>query len=157
MGARRRWTDADLIEAVQLSRSYAEVVRRLGLNQGGGTHQQLKAHIRRLGLSFSHRDSWAWMRDSGANTGGRPVPLDEILTTGSDYEHSGRLRKRLLRAGLKEARCEICGLTEWRGHSIQLELDHIDGDRSNNSLSNLRMLCPNCHAQTETWCRQKPT
>jgi hypothetical protein len=97
------------------------------------------------------------MREPGANTGGRPVPLEEILTSGSDYGHGGRLRKRLLRAGLKEAQCEICGLIEWRGHPIQLELDHIDGDRSNNSLSNLRMLCPNCHAQTETWCRQKPT
>jgi 5-methylcytosine-specific restriction endonuclease McrA len=85
------------------------------------------------------------------------MPLNEILTRDSSYTSSGRLRKRLLRAGMKEALCESCGLREWQGEPIQLELDHIDGDRSNNTLANLRMLCPNCHAQTETWCRQKPT
>jgi hypothetical protein len=157
MGARRKWTDEDLAEAVRVSRSYSEIVTRLGLHQGGGTHQHIKLHIRRLGLHFSHRDSHAWMRDRGANTGGRPMPLEEILVPHSNYTSSGRLRGRLIRSGLKEARCEMCGLTEWRSVPIQLELDHIDGNRSNNSLSNLRMLCPNCHAQTETWCRQKPT
>jgi hypothetical protein len=85
------------------------------------------------------------------------MPLEEILTRESNYTSSGRLRKRLLRSGMKAALCEICGLREWRSQPIQLELDHIDGDRSNNTLANLRMLCPNCHAQTETWCRQKPT
>jgi HNH endonuclease len=84
------------------------------------------------------------------------MPLDQILVQGSNYCSSGRLRRRLIRSGVKEARCEMCGLTEWLGRPAQLELDHIDGDRSNNSLANLRMLCPNCHAQTETWCRQKP-
>jgi hypothetical protein len=157
MGARRKWTDQDLIDAVRSSRSYAEIVTRLGLNQGGGTHQHVKMHIQRLGLEFSHRDSHAWMRDPGAKTGGRPMPLEQILISDSNYCHSGRLRGRLIRSGLKEARCEMCGLTEWRGSPIQLELDHIDGNRSNNSLSNLRMLCPNCHAQTETWCKKKPT
>jgi HNH endonuclease len=157
MGARRTWTDADLADAVRLSRSYSEVVTKLGLNQGGGTHQHIKLHMRRMGLEFDHRDSHAWMRDPGAKTGGRPMPLSEVLVRNSTYTSSGRLRGRLIRAGLKEARCEMCGLTEWRGEAIQLELDHIDGNRSNNMLSNLRMLCPNCHAQTETWCKQKPT
>jgi hypothetical protein len=157
MGAKRTWTDEDLIDAVQRSRSFSEVITRLGLNQGGGTHQHIKLHVRRLGLQFAHHDPRAWMRDAGANTGGRPMPLEQILVRDSNYTSSGRLRGRLIRSGLKEARCEACGLTEWRGLPIQLELDHIDGDRSNNSLLNLRMLCPNCHAQTETWCRQKPT
>jgi hypothetical protein len=126
MGARRTWTDEDLADAVRLSRSYAEVVTKLGLNQGGGTHQHIELHMRRLGLQFDHRDSHAWMRDPGANTGGRPMPLADILICDSSYTSSGRLRGRLIRAGLKEARCEACGLTEWRGVPIQLELDHID-------------------------------
>ena len=157
MGARRTWTDEDLTNAVLLARSYAEVITKLGLHQGGGTHQHIKLDMRRLGLQFAHRNSHAWMRDAGANTGGRPMPLSEILVADSNYTSSGRLRGRLIRAGLKEARCESCALTEWRSRPIQLELDHIDGNRSNNSLPNLRMLCPNCHAQTETWCKRKPT
>ena len=48
-----------------------------------------------------------------------------------------------------------CGITEWMGNPLPFELDHIDGNRSNNCLDNLRMLCPNCHAQTETWCRRR--
>ena len=65
--------------------------------------------------AVGQRDSHAWMRDPGARTGGRPMPLTEILVTNSSYTSSGRLRGRLIRAGLKEARCEVCGLTEWRG------------------------------------------
>jgi hypothetical protein len=53
--------------------------------------------------------------------------------------------------GLKDHRCEACDLTRWRGRPIPLELDHIDGDRTNNELQNLRLLCPNCHALTPTY------
>jgi hypothetical protein len=84
------------------------------------------------------------------------MPLSEALTSPSPYLSIGKLRKRLLKAGQKEARCEACGITSWRGRALTFELDHVDGDRTNNLLSNLRMLCPNCHAQTETWCRKKP-
>jgi hypothetical protein len=51
----------------------------------------------------------------------------------------------------REHRCEICGLAEWMGMSIPLELDHKDGNAANNSLDNLRLICPNCHAQTQTY------
>lgn len=68
---------------------------------------------------------------------------------------SHRLRLRLIRKGVKEHRCESCGLSVWLGQPIQLELDHIDGDHKNNELSNLRLLCCNCHAQTHTWRGRK--
>lgn len=51
----------------------------------------------------------------------------------------------------KGHKCETCGLSEWMGSKIPLEMDHMDGNHKNNSLSNLRLLCPNCHAQTDTW------
>jgi hypothetical protein len=54
-------------------------------------------------------------------------------------------------------RCNKCGIDEWLGNPISLEVDHIDGDRHNNSRENLEGLCPNCHSQTETWRgRNKP-
>lgn len=55
---------------------------------------------------------------------------------------------------LRGRKCECCGLTEWMGQPINLEVPHIDGDRSNNDLSNLQLLCPNCHSYTPTFTRK---
>lgn len=111
--------------------------------------------MRVLNISILQHDPWAWMKQPGANTGGRQMPLSEALTSPSPYMNIAKLRKRLLRAGLKQNCCEVCDVIEWMGKSLTCQLDHIDGDRANNCLDNLRMLCPNCHAQTETWCRRR--
>ena len=59
--------------------------------------------------------------------------------------------KRILLSGRKNE-CECCGLVNWQGKKIRLQVHHIDGDRSNNNLSNLQLLCPNCHSQTDNFC-----
>lgn len=61
------------------------------------------------------------------------------------------LRRRLIKEGILEARCHLCGLEEWRGAAISLELDHINGVNDDHRLENLRLVCPNCHSQTETF------
>jgi Zn finger protein HypA/HybF involved in hydrogenase expression len=58
---------------------------------------------------------------------------------------------RLLRAGLLENRCEECGISEWLGRPLIIQIDHINGVRDDHRLENLRMLCPNCHSQTDTY------
>jgi hypothetical protein len=83
----------------------------------------------------------------------RPVmSLDEILVVNSTYTSTATLRRRLIKAGLKEARCESCGISEWQGQPLPLALDHINGVHTDNRLENLRILCPNCHALPDTWC-----
>lgn len=65
------------------------------------------------------------------------------------YITTHNLKNRLLREGLKEHVCESCKLTEWLGDKIPIELHHIDGNRYNNNLNNLQILCPNCHSKTD--------
>jgi hypothetical protein len=148
---RRAWTDEDLAEIVRTSLSLAQVLRRLGYNPSGGMHRFVRAHVRRLELNTEHFTGQAWARGRrGFPT--RPArPLHEVLVIGSVVA-SASLRKRLIREGLLEPRCEICGLDSWRGEPLPLALDHINGDPCDNRLENLRILCPNCHALTDTWC-----
>jgi hypothetical protein len=82
---------------------------------------------------------------------GTKIPISEILKGLHPYYQTNKLRIRLVDEGIKKYQCEECKLTEWRWKSISLELDHIDGDRTNHKLKNLRILCPNCHSQTETY------
>lgn len=76
--------------------------------------------------------------------------VSSYLGTGKHIS-SNKLRLKLLRDGIFNHECSQCKNTEWDGKPIPLELDHIDGVHNNNELSNLRLLCPNCHAQTDTY------
>lgn len=77
-------------------------------------------------------------------------PIEELFAA-STRRHRGHLKQRLLRLGLKTSRCERCGLSEWRGRPLSVALHHINGDRLDNRLENLELLCPNCHSQTDTY------
>jgi 5-methylcytosine-specific restriction endonuclease McrA len=95
------------------------------------------------------------------NQGGKGLPgevpstkilLDEILQGKHPAYQTNKLRIRLIKEGKKLPQCEKCGLDEWQGQIIPLELHHFDGNKRNHKIRNLQMLCPNCHAQTDTYC-----
>jgi len=69
----------------------------------------------------------------------------------STYVKTSKLREKLIEDGIKEPRCENCSRDTWEGKPMPLELHHVDGDRFNNSFENLKILCPNCHTQTENY------
>jgi hypothetical protein len=150
--ASRRWSDDELRAAVAASMSWAGVHRALGLVVGGTTYRRLQERAAALGLDSSHFRGQGWSRGVPRAGPASGRPLAEILVGDSTYTNTDELRRRLLREGRKEARCEQCGRREWNGLPIPLQLDHVNGVRSDNRLENLRILCPNCHAQTDTWC-----
>lgn len=151
---RRNWTDEDLRRAVADAVSVHDVLRRLGRTPSGGMFRSIVAHIHRLDLDTGHFTGRSWAR--GRTFPGRATrALSEVLRTGTWSGSSASLRRRLIAAGLKPPRCEECGLSEWRGRPLPLHLDHVNGDHTDNRLENLRILCPNCHSLTGTWCRRK--
>ena len=83
----------------------------------------------------------------------RPVkmPLSELLVAGRSQTSRGHLKARLIEAGLKENRCERCGLTEWHGRLLSMQLHHVNGDGLDNRIENLELLCANCHSLTDNW------
>jgi HNH endonuclease len=80
----------------------------------------------------------------------RAIPLDELLAVGP-VRSRFNIKRRIVNAGLKRDRCEDCGITEWRGRALSMALHHVNGDGQDNRLENLRLLCPNCHSQTENF------
>jgi transcriptional regulator with XRE-family HTH domain len=81
----------------------------------------------------------------------RAIPLETLLVANRPQTNRSHLKLRLLAAGLKENRCERCGLTDWEGKPLNMQLHHVNGEGKDNRLENILFLCPNCHAQTETW------
>lgn len=142
-----------LVAAVQESKSLRQVVLRLGLNESGGTFLTMKRRLLDWQVDTSHFLGKGAGRDTQPHNA---VPLDDVLEN-KTYLRSSYLKEKLLRAGKLQHRCmgNDCGLTEWRGKPLVLELDHVDGNKKNNSLDNLKLLCPNCHSQTDTWRNRK--
>ncbi|MER7580960.1 HNH endonuclease signature motif containing protein [Kitasatospora sp. NPDC097691] len=149
------YTREVLQEAVSASHSVAGVVRYLHQRQAGGTQAHIGRRIKALGIDTSHFTGQAHSRGKHAPT---RIPADRLLIQrpwAAKRIPGARIRSALTELGRPEL-CEACGTgPEWRGSPMTLEVDHINGDWSDNRPENLRLLCPNCHAVTPNYCRRK--
>ena len=145
MNKKRSWSNEQLKKAVKESWSIRNVIKLIGLRPTGGNYDQVKKYIKEYNLNTSHFTGKVWNR--GMKFEFKPwIDLKDILVKNSTYQ-SFKLKKRLFLVKMKKPKCEICG---WARISedgrLPLELDHINGDRHDNRIENLRILCPNCHS-----------
>ena len=135
--------------------SIAEVASKLKCNKTGGNYTTLNEGAKSLGLTKDHMTGQGW------NVGTRYRPfykkrnLKDILVTNSDYLSTSSLKARLIKEGLLKYECAICNIVNWQSSKLSLQMDYINGIRNDNRIENLRLLCPNCHSQTDTFCQKK--
>lgn len=142
--------DEQLIKKyIEESTTIADVLRKLNLDPRGRNYKIVNDVIRKFSLNVSHFTGKAHCK----NTKRKSVPWDEVLVENSSTILHASRKKRLIKEGLLQPKCynENCGISSWLGKELSLQLDHINGNSSDHRIENLRLLCPNCHSQTETF------
>lgn len=135
---------------VRKCKSINEICKILGHRGTNEYYNKIKKIIEKYKLDVSH------FNDDDIKRGIKEkIPLKEILQENGTHYPISKLRVRLIQEGIKEHKCEQCGLTEWQNKPIPLQLHHINGNRNDNRLENLQVLCPNCHTFTDNYCGRK--
>lgn len=149
-----KYTKEQLEKAINNSRSIKEVISNLGLNINPGNYRVIHWYAKFHKLNLPKVD---FRKATKSEIERNKIPDKEYFK--KETYHSGRdIKKRLLNDYNYEDKCSICGLqNQWNDKYLVLQVDHIDGDRFNNELSNLRLVCPNCHSQTKTFSRNSIT
>lgn len=141
----------DILEKIVLeSTSLSQVIQKANLTPSGAVYSGLYKRIKKLNLSIKH---FLGQGQKGIKKEGnyKSRSLKEIMVKDSHYP-SYKLKKRLIKNNLLKNECYICSLKDWLNKKLVLHLDHINGNNRDNRLENLRLLCPNCDSQTDTYC-----
>ncbi len=135
-----KYTPEDLKLIVPTVVSIAQLLRKVGLKPAGGNYASMHRILQELKIDTSHFKGQGWNKDSQQKDW-------------SDYTRVTHLKKHLMKS--RGCKCEDCNNEHWKDNPIPLEVHHKDGDRTNNSETNLQLLCPNCHATTHNWRGRK--
>lgn len=137
---------SDVLQSISDCSSVDMAIERLGLKKHGG-HKELRRKIKEVLISSGSYKGQAHRK-------GRPylrVSDEDFFCKTTLKRSSTAVRDALFKRGYKEKKCESCGGVEWLGGKMPLEVHHIDGDKQNNEIVNLSILCPNCHTLTDTY------
>lgn len=147
------FTEEQFLIAVSENISIAGVLRQLNLKVAGGNYKTVNNLITKLQCNISHWKGMAHWKGITYEYRKHPsiISLEDILIENSTYTSTHSLKKRLIKESLLQNRCQICQISNWQNKQLSLALDHINGINNDNRLENLRLLCPNCHSQTDTF------
>jgi hypothetical protein len=157
--AKTKYTKEVLEEAVKDCISMAQVLTKLGITYSGGNYYHIKNKINEFKVDISHFKGQAWSRGKeGYNRHTKESFIEKVLCENGLKWRGSAIKKKLIEFEIKENVCEICEQSsEWNGIPLTLQLDHINGNHFDNRLENLRIVCPNCHTQTQTFgSKNKP-
>jgi Zn finger protein HypA/HybF involved in hydrogenase expression len=140
----------EFAELIAKSRTCGDVLQHFGFNRSGNNWHTVRNRCNAEGISFSHFNGEAMQREALLRMN-KAAPLEEVMVKNSTYSR-GSLKSRLLKAGILKNQCEVCGLGgEWNGKPLRMRLDHSNGIHNDHRQENLRMICPNCDSQQETY------
>lgn len=139
-------SDAQFTEIVEKSSTVSEVLKTLGYSVNGNSwgFHIVNDRMNKLGITFKKKFK------INTKVPKEKAKIEKLLTENSDYNRH-KLKKRLVEEGILEYKCDICGISEWQGQPISLQLHHRNGIHNDNRLCNIQLLCPNCHSQTENF------
>lgn len=143
----KKYTEKQLREAIATSYSYRNALKLLNVAAYGGNYIVIKKACDFFNISTVHFTGMLWSK--GRRLAPRTTCADYFKCDTRINTHTFKLK--LLSEGIFEHCCSCCMNTEWLNEPIPLELDHIDGNNKNNKRTNVRLLCPNCHAKTPTY------
>lgn len=144
------YTKEQIQEIVKRSYTFSDVCREMQRPPNSGNIRVIHRRLDALNIDYSHFKGRGWNKGVEVVSTTK-IPIEQILVKDSTYQNTDRLRKRLVKEGYKTYRCEICGITEWLGKPLSLQLHHVNGINNDNRLENLLIICPNCHSQTENF------
>jgi hypothetical protein len=142
----KKYTKEYLTKIVKECTCMWDVVEKVGISKNAGSHRYISSYIKEYKISTSHFTKTYKTKSSNS--------LEDYLVDNKFLTINGNnLKGKLFEAKLLENECCLCGQGEiWNGKKISLILDHIDGNRTNNKIENLRIVCPNCNATLDTHC-----
>lgn len=132
----------EIKEVVLNSNSWKECCIKLNRNSATGNQTHLKNYCIKNNISYSHFKTKSWSKGLILK---EKVPIEEYLEN-KRFINSHTLKNKLFKNNIKNKECEKCGVKEWLREECVFELHHVDNNHSNNNLTNLQILCPNCHA-----------
>jgi len=151
------WNKDKVDKAVRQSNCWFDCLDKLGVPKVGGNYRTLKNVVTKYGIDTSHFSYDYAKTHNGRHYNHRICNRtdEDIFSKGAKIKVDNLKAAYIARVLNGDAHCEICGLREWRGAELILQIHHKDGNHKNHEKSNLQLLCPNCHSQTDTFSNRK--